>query len=151
MLQLIRSRHHHSVAQFPILFLLAAKNNMLSALIGKSYVKLNFIHRFAGRSVIVCSILHSALYVKSRQGLLAGCPRVSQQQQLTLPVHPNPAELADIGKLAFDRSPIQSTGLAGLAACLLILFTSLRPVRRAAYRLFLASHIIGWISLLVAT
>ena len=63
----------------------------------------------------------------------------------------DPAELADIGKLAFDRSPIQSTGLAGLAACLLIILTSLRPVRRAAYRLFLASHIIGWISLLVAT
>ena len=61
-----RNVHVRSVAQFPVLFLLATKNNMLSALVGKSYVKLNFIHRFAGRSVIVCSVLHSALYVKSR-------------------------------------------------------------------------------------
>ena len=46
---------------------------MLSALVGKSYVKLNFIHRFAGRSVIVCSVLHSTLYVKS--GVLPPPPR----------------------------------------------------------------------------
>lgn len=33
------------VAQMPVLFLLATKNNLLSVVVGKSYVKLNFVHR----------------------------------------------------------------------------------------------------------
>jgi hypothetical protein len=48
----------------PVLFLLATKNNLLSAIVGKSYVKLNFLHRFAGRCITACSILHSGLYIK---------------------------------------------------------------------------------------
>lgn len=52
------------VAQMPVLFLLATKNNLLSAIVGKSYVKLNFLHRFAGRCITACSILHSGLYIK---------------------------------------------------------------------------------------
>ena len=52
------------VAQMPALFLLATKNNLLSVIVGKSYVKLNFVHRFAGRCITACSILHSGLFIK---------------------------------------------------------------------------------------
>ncbi|GAA5945750.1 hypothetical protein JCM10213_002709 [Rhodosporidiobolus nylandii] len=51
-----------SVAQLPALFLLATKNNLLSSL-GKGYEKLNYLHRVAGRLVILCGLLHTLLFL----------------------------------------------------------------------------------------
>lgn len=64
----------------PILFLLATKNNLLSVIVGKSYVKLNFLHRFAGRCITACSILHSGLYIKRECHTITEAPPCGSQK-----------------------------------------------------------------------
>jgi hypothetical protein len=61
------------------------------------------------------------------------------------------AGYTDQQRLALTTAPVQVTGLAALVACLVIFFTSFRIVRQHAYRLFLFSHIAGWIAMVVAT
>lgn len=113
-----------AVAQLPVLFVLATKNNILSAFCGKSYAKLNFIHRFAGRSIIVLSAIHSVMYIN---------------------------KLKTINKLDLAGNPVQTTGLVAMCAGLLILLSSLQPIRKAAYQVFLFSHILGYATFVVAT
>jgi len=49
---------HVGIAQLPLLVALATKNSLLTALTGKSYAKLSFVHRFIGRLVFVCILVH---------------------------------------------------------------------------------------------
>ncbi|GEM06604.1 ferric-chelate reductase [Rhodotorula toruloides] len=51
-----------SVAQLPALFLFAGKNSALSIL-GKSYEKMNYLHRVAGRLVILLGVLHALFFL----------------------------------------------------------------------------------------
>ncbi|XP_006457473.1 hypothetical protein AGABI2DRAFT_123337 [Agaricus bisporus var. bisporus H97] len=48
-----------ATAQFPFVVAYAAKNNILGSLWGYGYEKLNFIHRFVGRAIVVAANLHS--------------------------------------------------------------------------------------------
>jgi hypothetical protein len=52
-----------AVAQFPILFLTAAKYNPLFAVLGRGHDKLNFLHRWAGRGVSLAVLIHAVLWV----------------------------------------------------------------------------------------
>ncbi|KAL8276777.1 hypothetical protein RQP46_010833 [Phenoliferia psychrophenolica] len=111
-----------SVAQIPAVYLLATKNSVLSV-IGKSYEKLNFLHRIAGRMMIVCGILHSVLYFKYS---------------------------ADAGRAIEWSAPLIYTGMVAFVAMCLTLITSISYFRRAFYQVFLISHIIGWLTFIIA-
>ena len=54
------------------------------------------------------------------------------------------------GKLDIDTMGLWLGVVAG-AVSVLILFTSLQIVRNFAYQVFMTSHIIGWIALLVSS
>ncbi|KAF9266856.1 hypothetical protein L218DRAFT_857455 [Marasmius fiardii PR-910] len=58
-----------SVGQLPFLFLFSTKNNLLGLLMGIGYEKLNFLHRFVGRLVIIAANVHSVHYSESRSVL----------------------------------------------------------------------------------
>lgn len=111
-----------AVAQMPVLFILATKNNLLCGF-GKTYEKLNFIHRFAGRCVIFCGLLHSGYFIK---------------------------KIAHEGRLKLLGGGVQTTGLVAAIALSVMLLTSLSPVRRLAYQTFIVSHVAGWIVLVVS-
>ncbi|KAI5476960.1 hypothetical protein MNV49_006988 [Pseudohyphozyma bogoriensis] len=109
------------VAQMPAVFLLATKNNILLSALGKGYEKLNFLHRLAGRMMILCTFLHVFFFFKMQ------------------------------GTLNIDySSPTIYTGVATFSAVILIFFTSLPFFRAAFYQIFLYSHIIGWLTFLIA-
>lgn len=55
---------HIAVAQLPFVFALAAKNS-LTSLLGKDYARLNFLHRFCGRMIVLCGAFHGGLYLFS--------------------------------------------------------------------------------------
>lgn len=57
----------------------------------------------------------------------------------------NDSSLYDTG----DTS-LQMTGVVAMITTIITLFTSLPCIRNAAYQFFMASHIIGWITLLIA-
>jgi ferric-chelate reductase len=54
-----------ALAQFPIVFLFATKNSILSLLFGPSlgYEKLNYIHRWSGRRIF--AVIHGFLWIRN--------------------------------------------------------------------------------------
>lgn len=99
-----------AIAQFPPLFLFATKNSILSLLLGPGhgYEKLNYIHRWLGRGMFVAVVIHGSLWLRNH-------------------IH---WDLAILGETK------EGTGIAGLVFLCLIVFSSIRPVRRIRWEVF---------------
>ncbi|KAF9450866.1 hypothetical protein P691DRAFT_429417 [Macrolepiota fuliginosa MF-IS2] len=105
-----------SVAQLPFVMAYATKNNVLGTLLGMGYERLNFLHRFAGRIVIIAANLHGIGF--TYKWSLAGTFR---------------AQIAE---------PKNAWGLLALI-CLDVLFLfSLAYWRQRAYNIFFMVHIL---------
>ncbi|CAE6415365.1 unnamed protein product [Rhizoctonia solani] len=115
---------HIAVAQIPILFVLGTKNNILSYMLGRSYEKLNFVHRTVGRLLFVCATLHVVgQFIKySTHGVLGQAMGV----------------------------PWVQAGLAAWIGLILVTFASVGIVRIKFYDFFLNSHMIGIFVFMVA-
>ncbi|KAF8811101.1 hypothetical protein BYT27DRAFT_7221556 [Phlegmacium glaucopus] len=113
-----------AIAQLPFVFAFAQKNNILASLLGYGYEKVNFIHRFAGRLVVLAANIHALyhFYIWSLAGTAAR--RFAQ--------------------------PHIIWGTVALACLDLIFFFSTQYWRQRAYNLFLTTHIIGFMLILPA-
>ncbi|CED82351.1 Ferric reductase, NADH/NADPH oxidase and related proteins [Phaffia rhodozyma] len=108
--------------QFPLVVGLASKNNVLSWFTGISYERLNFLHRASGRALLILSWTH----VVSR-GMIIGLS----------------------GKTSLKLVKMRMGVVAFLAYNLLFLL-SLKPfLRSMAYEVFLISHMVLALLLLV--
>ncbi|KAF8956845.1 ferric reductase like transmembrane component-domain-containing protein [Flammula alnicola] len=112
-----------ALAQFPIVFLFATKNSIVSLLLGpgNGYEKLNFIHRWSGRIMFLGAVLHGSLWIRNH--LQYDLPILGQQK---------------------ETSGVASLGLLGV-----IVLTSLRPVRRFCYEIFYIIHMLSFIAFFV--
>lgn len=56
-----------AIAQIPVVFLFATKNSLLSLLLGpgNGYEKLNYIHRWSGRGLFLCAVIHGSLWIRN--------------------------------------------------------------------------------------
>ncbi|KAI0320002.1 ferric reductase like transmembrane component-domain-containing protein [Amylostereum chailletii] len=106
-----------AMSQFPIVVGLANKNNILSLLSNVGYEKFNYIHRFAGRMMVLAANVHGIGYL---------------YQWATLEVMSESLS-----------APSNQWGLVSLISLDIILAFSTEYVRQRAYNLFLASHILG--------
>jgi hypothetical protein len=61
-----------SMAQLPLVVLLAGKNNLIGYATGVSYERLNVLHRWVARTVLLTSTIHgfAQIYGWSRYGLV---------------------------------------------------------------------------------
>lgn len=109
-----------SFAQLPLIVGLASKNNVLSAITGISYEKLNYLHRAAGRVCVLTTWIHWAAWVQK-----------------------------GLGKHG-PGTEIFLTGVLGCTALTLMFLTSFALVRRVMYEFFLFVHIVMCILFLVA-
>jgi ferric-chelate reductase len=111
-----------ALAQFPVVFLFATKNSILSLLLGpgNGYEKLNFMHRMAGRAMFLAGCIHGSLWIRNH--LQYGLPILGPQKE--------------------------TSGVASLALLCIIVLTSLRPVRRLFYEYF---FVIQWVLLFHVT
>ncbi|KAI0051583.1 hypothetical protein FA95DRAFT_1602600 [Auriscalpium vulgare] len=114
-----------AMSQIPIVVSLAGKNNWLSLACGVGYEKLNYLHRFAGRLVILAVNVHALgyLYKWSLNGTINS---------------------------EFAR-PKFLAALVALGAADLLMVGTADYVRRRMYNLFVATHIVGLITFIVAT
>ncbi|QRW05856.1 Ferric reductase like transmembrane component [Ceratobasidium sp. AG-Ba] len=112
-----------AVAQFPILFLTAAKYNPLFAVLGRGHDKLNFLHRWAGRGVSLAVLIHAVLWVWRRFRTGLAC------------------------RLYTWRADI--TGIAATIVLAVMVLLARSQVRRRCYELFFISHVIGTILFMV--
>ncbi|KJA18253.1 hypothetical protein HYPSUDRAFT_205502 [Hypholoma sublateritium FD-334 SS-4] len=113
-----------ATSQLPIVFVFALKNNLIGSILGYSYEKLNFVHRFSGRLAVLAANIHSLhwLYKRSIDGTL------SQKIQI----------------------PSCYWGVVALICMDLLCFFSTEFWRKRAYNVFLTTHIVGFSLLLPA-
>ncbi|KAG1729971.1 iron reductase [Suillus paluster] len=112
-----------ALAQFPVVFLFATKNSILSLLLGpgNGYEKLNFMHRMAGRAMFLGGCIHGSLWIRNH--LQYGLPILGPQKE--------------------------TSGVASLALLCIIVLTSLRPVRILFYECFFVIHVLTYVAFFV--
>lgn len=111
------------IVNLPLLYLLAAKNQPVALLTGRSYEALNIFHRRVGEWVCFEALLH-----------LVG--------NLVWEFALQPAWLRrEAGAWAYFTHPLVLLGLGAFASYELLFLTSLGSFRRRWYELFLASHV----------
>ena len=103
------------LAQLPLIFLLAGKNNIVGLVIGSSYERLNWIHRWAARILFLTVTLHLGFWLRDwgRYHYIATKIRHSQMAQ---------------------------QGLTAWAILLWINVSSLLPIRKWNYEVFVIQH-----------
>lgn len=111
-----------ALASIPPLFILSAKNGIVSYLTGKGWNSINFLHRWLGRIVVLIVLLH--FYFWTIQW--------SNSNQLGL----------------FLSSEKEIRGLTALAFLILIGLSSMKPMRKFSYPLFFVLHYVGIIGFL---
>ncbi|EED79026.1 hypothetical iron reductase [Postia placenta Mad-698-R] len=112
-----------ALAQFPVVFLFATKNSIMSLLLGpgNGYERLNYIHRWAGRGMLIGALIHGSLWIRNH--LVYNIPIIGQQKE--------------------------TSGVAALGVLCGLFLTSLRPVRRYLYQAFFVTHILGYVAFFV--
>lgn len=108
-----------TICQLPLLFLLAGKRNIIGALIGSSYERINWLHRWASRCFLLTATIHMAYWF---------------------------ADWAPYGYIGtkIRTDPITKHGVIAWAILLWITFSSMTPIRELSYELFVVQHIISF-------
>lgn len=109
------------VANLPLLYLFAAKNQPIKLLTGYSYESLNIFHRRLGEVMCLLALLHSA-------GMIGVWYTVLQPAGITL--------------IKFLFIKMILLGLGAFLAYEILFFTSLGSFRQRWYELFLATHVV---------
>ncbi|TFK77223.1 iron reductase [Pluteus cervinus] len=112
-----------ALAQFPVVFLFATKNSLLSLLLGpgNGYEKLNFLHRWSGRGMLVGAVVHGALWINNH--IVYDLPILGQQKE--------------------------TSGVAALTMLCIVVLTSLKPVRKWFNGVFFVLHILSFVAFFV--
>ncbi|KAI7776374.1 hypothetical protein LA080_005406 [Diaporthe eres] len=112
------------IVNLPLLYLLAAKNQPIKILTGRSYEALNIFHRRVGEWMCFEAVVHF----------------VSMLIWHFAPI--KPAWLDGVGGArAYFTRPLIVLGIGAFAAYELLYFTSLGSFRQRWYEIFLASHV----------
>ncbi len=110
-----------AVSQIPLLLLLSGKVNLIGALVGVSYERLNVLHRWVSRSILLCTTLHFAY-----QGF--------------------GWNLYGLMQLEFEMDTCATTGMVAYALLLWLNLSTLAPIRNRFYEVFIIQHIISSIA-----
>ena len=106
-----------ALAQLPLIFMLAGKKNVIGYLVGSSYERLSWLHRWTARSLFLTTTIHMSYWFRS----WARYDYISY-------------------KIKTDE--ITQRGLAAWCILLWIVLSSFAPIRRWNYELFVLQHII---------
>lgn len=107
-----------SLTQVPLVYLLSSKANTVSFLIGSSYERLNWLHRWVSRTVLVSVTIHGGFFL--REWLRAGI---------------------EFFNLEMSMLSMVKWGIAAWVVLVWMFLTSLSPLRTVAYEFFVLQHI----------
>jgi hypothetical protein len=107
-----------SVTQVPLVYLLASKSSIIGYIIGSSHERLNWLHRWVSRTLLITVTVHGFFF-------WAEWVR------------------ADFVTFELAMMPVVKYGLGAWAVLVWTFFTSLAPLRRIAYEFFVLQHIIS--------
>ena len=114
-----------ATAQLPLIFILAGKNNMIGVLTGSSYERLNWIHRWISRILLLTVTMHMVFWFRDWA----------------------PYDFITV-KLKTDS--ITKRGFSAWCILVWILFSSFAPIRKWNYEFFVVQHLITLIGFMVA-
>ncbi|KZT71031.1 hypothetical protein DAEQUDRAFT_744515 [Daedalea quercina L-15889] len=112
-----------AVSQLPVIYVMATKNNVLGTLLGVSYEKLNYLHRYVGRLVVLSVNLHALAYF---------------------------AQWSEEGSISQFLEVNIIWGIAALGCMDVLWLLSLSQVRQTYYNLFYVSHVIASCGVIIA-
>lgn len=153
-------RAYLAIAQIPLVFILATKNNLLSYMVGKGYEKLNFIHRSVGkfyRGILSLTLKLTCHRSYSFCVRCLTCDR-SMSAPIDLSAHTR-LKLIYLPVIKYSKHGVLSTVVvvpwvrAGLVAWIgltIVALSSIGPIRTRFYNIFLSCHVIGIITFMVA-
>ncbi|GAB7348060.1 hypothetical protein MBLNU459_g6094t1 [Dothideomycetes sp. NU459] len=108
-----------TICQLPLLFLLAGKRNIIGALIGSSYERINWLHRWASRCFLLTATIHMGYWFSDW------------------------APYGYIGTKVRTDS-ITKHGVIAWAILLWITLSSMTPIRGISYEFFVIQHIVSF-------
>ncbi|KAJ5656311.1 hypothetical protein N7507_008261 [Penicillium longicatenatum] len=114
-----------TIAQFPLVLLLAGKRNLIGYAVGVSYERLQILHRWVARVMLLTATIHGAVqtYGWHKYGVM---------------------------KLEFDTDSCIPTGFATWMILVWLVLSATAPIRNWRYEVFVAQHVITFIGLVVA-
>ncbi|GAA5986179.1 hypothetical protein JCM10908_006445 [Rhodotorula pacifica] len=110
-----------ALACVPPIFVLSVKNGPVAWIVGRGWTAVNFLHRWLGRIMVLMVLLHFYFWT---------------------------IQYSD--RSAFLAGEKERRGIAALAFLLLIMISSLPPMRRFSYPIFFLLHYVGLIGFLVS-
>ncbi len=108
-----------TICQIPLLFLLAGKNNIIGLLTGSSYERLNMLHRWAARCLLLTATLHMGYWFTD----WARWDYISEK---------------------IKEDTITVKGLIAWGILVWIVVSSMSPIRGWNYELFVIQHILSF-------
>ena len=113
------------IAQIPLLILLAGKNNLIGMVTRTSYERLNVLHRWVARTLLLLITLHFGYqsYGWNQYGLV---------------------------QLEWSTDTCPPTGIAAYALLLWINLSTLAPLRHMSYEFFVLQHLITFWGFIIA-
>ena len=111
---------HMTLTQFPLVFLMTGKRNIVGALTGTSYERLNWIHRWVSRCMFITASCHMGFFFKS-WGRYNYIPK------------------------KFESDIISRQGLGAWCVLLWIMTSSFGPIRNIRYEFFVVQHVISYV------
>jgi hypothetical protein len=114
-----------SIAQLPLIFLLAGKNNIIGYLTGTSYERLNWMHRWVARCLLLTATIHVSWWFRD-----------------WWPFGDYPREMIKTDYQA-------NKGFVAWILLLWIVLSSFAPIRGWRYEFFVIQHLISFTGLIV--
>ncbi|KAI1144409.1 ferric reductase like transmembrane component-domain-containing protein [Hypoxylon sp. FL0543] len=107
-----------TLTQVPFLYLLASRTNVIALITGTSYEKLNWLHRWVARTMLVTSTVHGWYFwaAYSKSGMMGE---------------------------VLQEMPMVRYGLGAWGILLWMTITSFKPFRSMAYEIFVIQHILS--------
>jgi predicted ferric reductase len=109
-----------SIAQIPLLFLLAGKNNIIGFLTGLSYERLNWLHRWAARCLLLTTTIHFGYWLQDWW------------------------PYGNFVSTKIRTDPLTTRGVIAWAFLLWMVISSVAPIRRMNYEFFVIQHLISF-------
>ncbi|KAH6679713.1 metalloreductase [Halenospora varia] len=114
-----------AICEMPLIILLAGKRNIIGSLTGLGYERLNWLHRWVARALLLTVLIHFGYW------------------------------MTEWGKFDYIGVKVKTDSLTqkGIAAgsiLLWIVVSSIAPIRGLSYEIFVVQHIISWLGFVVA-
>ncbi|XHF96599.1 hypothetical protein AWENTII_000224 [Aspergillus wentii] len=114
-----------AIAQLPLIFLLAGRQNIIGLLVGMSYERLNWFHRWISRTLWLTATIHMGFWFRNWGRY-------------------------DYIVYELKNYPMATRGFAAWCILTFIVLASTAPVRRLGYEFFVLQHLVSFVGFTVA-